>query len=138
MSRSGYSDDIDNWALIKWRGQVKSATRGARGQAMLRELLDALDAMPEKRLVANELEAEGQFCTLGVLGAKRGLELGKLDPEDNSTIANTFGIARALACEIMFKNDCDFGWSPTPETPEHRWSRMRTWVAAQIAAEVLT
>jgi hypothetical protein len=34
MSRSGYSDDIDSaddqWALIRWRGAVKSAIRGAR------------------------------------------------------------------------------------------------------------
>ena len=48
MSRSGYSDDIDdNWAHIMWRGRVASSIRGKRGQAMLRELLAALDAMPE-------------------------------------------------------------------------------------------
>jgi len=41
MSRSGYSDDCDVWALIRWRGAVKSAIRGARGQAMLRELIQA-------------------------------------------------------------------------------------------------
>lgn len=25
MSRSGYSDDVENWQLIRWRGQVASA-----------------------------------------------------------------------------------------------------------------
>lgn len=30
MSRSGYNDDIDNWQMIKWRGQVASAVRGKR------------------------------------------------------------------------------------------------------------
>lgn len=57
MSRSGYVDDMDDTlALGRWRAQVASATRGKRGQKLLRDLLAALDAMPEKRLVAYELE----------------------------------------------------------------------------------
>lgn len=59
MSRSGYVDDMDvDDALAhgRWRAQVASATRGKRGQKLLRDLLSALDAMPEKRLVAYELE----------------------------------------------------------------------------------
>jgi len=47
MSRSGYSDDCDDqWSLICWRGAVKSAIRGKRGQAFLKEMLAALDALP--------------------------------------------------------------------------------------------
>lgn len=59
MSRSGYSDDYDgdNWDLIRWRGAVTSAIRGKRGQAFLREALAALDAMPEKQLIAGDLVA---------------------------------------------------------------------------------
>lgn len=57
MSRSGYSDDLDSWSMIRWRGAVTSATRGARGQAFFREMLAALDAMPEKKLIADDLEA---------------------------------------------------------------------------------
>lgn len=57
MSRSGYNDDeIDMLALGRWRAQVRSATRGKRGQRLLRDMLAALDAMPEKRLIAGELE----------------------------------------------------------------------------------
>lgn len=57
MSRSGYCDDIDDTlAHGRWRAQVRSATRGKRGQKLLREMLAALDAMPEKRLVPFELE----------------------------------------------------------------------------------
>lgn len=57
MSRSGYSDDIDDpLALGRWRAQVRSATRGKRGQKLLRDLLAALDAMSEKRLVTDTLE----------------------------------------------------------------------------------
>lgn len=57
MSRAGYCDDIeDNLVHGRWRAQVRSATRGKRGQKLLRDLLAALDAMPEKRLVADALE----------------------------------------------------------------------------------
>lgn len=50
MSRSGYSDDydFDNWQLIRWRGAVNSAINGRRGQAFLKELLTAIEALPEK------------------------------------------------------------------------------------------
>ena len=57
MSRAGYNDDIeDPLELGRWRAQVASATRGKRGQRLLRDLLAALDAMPEKRLVTDVLE----------------------------------------------------------------------------------
>lgn len=55
MSRSGYSEIDDQWATIRWRGQVASVKRGQKGQAFFRELLAALDALPEKRLISGEL-----------------------------------------------------------------------------------
>lgn len=127
MSRSGYSDDCDGWELIRWRGAVASAIRGKRGQAFLREVLTALDAMPQKRLIRGELEHDGDVCTLGCLGRARGLTMDEVDPYDRVTVASIFGIAEAMAAEIMFVND---DWQ---ETPEQRWQRMREWVAEQIA-----
>lgn len=129
MSRSGYSDDCENWSLICWRGAVNSAIRGARGQAFLLELRDALEAMPEKRLVADVLEADGEFCTIGVLGAKRGINMEALDPGDREEVAGAFGIAPALAAEIVYMND-EGSWQA--ETPEQRWGRMRNWVEENI------
>lgn len=129
MSRSGYSDDCENWSLICWRGAVTSAMKGRRGQAFLLELRDAMDAMPEKRLVADVLEAEGQFCTIGVLGAKRGINMEALDPDDRDGVAEAFGIAPALAAEVVFMND-EGSWNA--ETPEQRWVRMREWVESNI------
>ena len=42
MSRSNYSDDIDDYRqLVLWRGAVRSAIRGRRGQAFLHDLLTA-------------------------------------------------------------------------------------------------
>lgn len=71
MSRSGYSVDGDysEWQQIMHRGRVASATRGKRGQAMLRDLLGALDAMPHKRLIAHDLIAAGKVCAISSLRA---------------------------------------------------------------------
>lgn len=137
MSRSGYSDDGDiyMWDLIRYRGQVASAIKGKRGQAFLRDLLAALDAMPEKRLIADDLQDErGDVCTIGALGARRGHDLTQLDPHDHIDLGNRFDIARQLVAEIEYENDDggDVGWS---ETPEQRWARMRAWVAGQITGE---
>ncbi len=133
MSRSGYCDDIDDtWALIRWRGAVKSATRGRRGQAFFKDLLAALDAMPVKRLIVNELEANGEFCTLGVLGNARGLDMSEIEPEEPDQVSKGFNIAEALAQEVVYMND-EYNILPNEE-PEDRWRRMRKWVNCQIAS----
>src|SRR5258708_2686320 len=112
MSRSGYSDDCDDqWRHIMWRGTVKSAIRGKRGQAFLREMLAAMDALPEKKLVASELEANGQVCAIGSVGRARGIDMSKVDPEDYDTVAGTFGIATPMAQEIVYMNDEYWNWS---------------------------
>lgn len=131
MSRAGYSDDydLDNWSMIRWRGVVASSIRGKRGQAFLRDLAEAMDAMPEKRLIAGDLERGGNVCAIGSLGVRRGVELAKLDPQDPGPIADAFGIAEPLVREIEYMND-EGGWYD--ETPEKRWQRMRDWVAASI------
>lgn len=132
MSRSGYSDDCDGWDLIRWRGAVTSAIRGHRGQAFLRELLAALDALEDKRLIADHLEYEGAYCALGVVGAARGVNVQDIDPYDADRVAETFDIARALAKEIAFINDDDDWYCANRESDEHRFKRVRAWVAEQI------
>lgn len=139
MGRAGYTDDFDNeWANIRWRGQVASATRGKRGQKLLTDLLVALDAMPEKRLVTGELETEdGDVCGLGALGRARGLDMARLDPEEPDQVAAAFDIAAPLAREIVYVNDEYFEYEYVGNvqvdiTPEKRWTKMREWVVAQI------
>ena len=133
MSRSGYSDCIDGWNLIRWRGAVKSAMSGKRGQAFLREMLAALDAMPHKVLVRNELvTARGHVCAMGAVCVARGLDVSGVDEEDRFQVGELMGIAPAMVAEIAFENDDDF-WGDT-ESAEHRWTRMRLWVAGQINA----
>jgi len=131
MSRSGYSDDCTDWSLICWRGAVKSAIRGKRGQEFLREMIAALDAMPEKALVVGSLQTEeGDVCAMGAVALKRGLDVKDVDPEDREQVAETFGIARAMAAEIAYENDEDFCWPK--ESPQQRWVRMRKWAEENL------
>jgi len=110
MSRSGYIDDNeDPLAHGRWRQAVKRALEGKRGQALLRELVAALDAMEDKRLYPGSFATpEGEFCTLGVLGAKRGVKMDDLGDEEDcepAQVGQRFGIAPAMAAEIMYLND---------------------------------
>ena len=68
---------------------------------------------------------------LGAVGKARGLDMTSIDPEDIDTVAPAFGIADAMAREIVYWND-DGGYRG--ETPAGRWQRMRQWVADKIIA----
>lgn len=141
MSRSGYTDDMDDpLAHGRWRAAVNSAFRGKRGQAFLREILEALDALPEKRLTANSLvRDDGCACTLGAVALKRGIDTSAFrlpDDADECEVEDTFqnigglfGIADAMAREIMYENDD--GGSPD-ETDEQRFARMRRYVEHRL------
>ena len=121
MSRSGYSDDYEHPDL--WRGAVARAITGYRGQHFLRKLRDALDAMPVKRLITDEISNGTDVCALGAVDPKC-----TIDPEDSDAVAHHFGIARAMAAEIVYWNDERFN----RVTPEERWTCMRAWVGEQI------
>jgi hypothetical protein len=129
VSRSGYSDDYDLRTIGLWRASVDRAIDGKRGQAFLREMAAALDAMPEKVLIADEIRnSDGDVCAIGSVGAARNANLD-LDAHAYCEVAAAFGIARALAQEIAYENDeC----GPRKETPAQRWTRMREWVACQL------
>jgi hypothetical protein len=131
MSRSGYSDDCENWSMIRWRGQVTSAIRGKRGQAFLRELITALDALPEHRLIADELQAGCEVCAIGSVGLMRGIDLTQLDPHDYDHLAAEFGVAPQFIQEIEWMNDeAYFG-----QTPEGRWKYMRDWAEKNLRVD---
>lgn len=150
MSRHGYIDDMDDvLAHGRWRAAVNSAINGKRGQAFLRELLAALDALPEKNLIEEELVADGHVCALGAVGHARGLDMSKIDPGDCEGIHTHFGIANAMAREIIWINDevcgdyveCEgpptrYRETPTrfyvPPTPEKRFEQVRAWVIAHL------
>lgn len=130
MSRSGYCDDMDSqWSYITWRGAVTAALRGKRGQAFLHEMLQAMAALPERKLISHDLQRDGAVCAIGAVGKARGIDMTGLDPEDYETVAAKFGIARALAQEIVYLND---EAPPYNETDEQRFERMRRWIEDEL------
>ncbi len=120
MSRSGYNENIDNWDLIRWRGQVASAIRGKRGQKLLQDLVTALEAKPEKKLIPN---------ALGAVGKMRGINLESLDPDEPEEVAQAFDIAHQMAKEIVYENDEGGPWK---ETDERRYTRMLVWAKSHF------
>lgn len=138
--RSGYSDDIDQRDRAMYRGRVASAIRGQRGQRLLRDCLAALEAMPEKRLIPNQLIDGKDVCLLGAAGNGRRIDLIGLDPEDHDLLGRTFDAAPCLIAEIEYVNDeqgpyrTDERGKWRPETPEERWERVRQWVLDHLVA----
>jgi hypothetical protein len=136
MSRHGYDDDNDGeaWGYIRWRGQVASAVRGKRGQKLLVDLLNALDAMPVKRLVAGELQNGSDVCAIGCVGLARGLPIAEIDPYDTNRLAQELNAAQPLIQEIEYMND-DGLRRVGINSPEDRWRAVREWVASKITKD---
>lgn len=115
-----------------WERAQKLALSGKRGRQVLRELEEALLAMPEKRLISGYLCRGGAVCALGALAVKRKVDLGLARPDalgrveadmagrmasegldlEDETAHNTIDYARhelgmrpALASAIAFQND---------------------------------
>lgn len=134
MGRAGYDDcggmDSDErWQWICWRGAVKSAIRGRKGQAFLKEMLAALEALPDAHLIIDEMEdIYGSVCALGAVGQVRKIDLSRIDPYDYSSVAGAFGIPESLAREIMHLND-DYNYQ---SSPRERWYEMKVWLERQI------
>lgn len=89
-----------------------------------------MDAMPIKELITGWLEDGGDYCAMGVVGAKRGLDMSEIDVECSEQVAAAFGIAKALAREIAYVND-DNEYQQA-DTPACRWIIVRHWVGQQI------
>lgn len=138
MSRSNYSKDGDYLNL--YRATVERATNGKRGQKFLKGLLKALDEMPVKRLIKDELkDVNGNVCAIGAYCLANKIETESIDYELPEKVGDAVGIAACLAAEIEFENDEALDWgywnSNPPETPEDRWKRMRRWVSSKIIKE---
>jgi len=157
MSRSGLNEaDFDSTEDVlqygRFRGQVSSAIKGKRGQQFFRAVIEALDAMPEKRLIRNPMntadagpdgdveydslgDADGNVCVLGALAKHRGLPVLEFDAEDHDKLAETFNVAPQLAQEVMWMNDEYFDRGFTPEA---RWKNMREWAEKQLKKEAVS
>lgn len=164
MSRSGLHEDDgdDPLQFGRWRGATMAAIRGKRGQAALREIAAAMDSMDCKSLTSGALAADGEFCTIGLLMSKRGIDTSEFDVCDYDAIAEAIGVNAKIVQEIEWFNDDTIHdwhyvehcgppapkwnrWDPTwtvevreanPDANPLRWVRMRDWVAGHIKEEV--
>lgn len=162
MSRSGlYEDDGDDpLAFGRWRAQVKSATRGKRGQAFLKDMLAALDAMPDKRLIAGDLVFDGspeypypeEHEDIIVGGDQLVTGLGQTVRVGEVCALGALGLARSMDMTGLDQSEPEFVadafgvahqlareviWvndenGDRGETAEARFVRVRAWVANQI------
>jgi len=140
VSRAGYSDDPDPVATVLYEQALRNAMHGKRGKAILRDLADALDAMPVKELGAGFVKRGDCVCAIGALAAHRGVDLKEFDVEadeydedgDWSTerIAEELDAPTCIVRAIVYGND-ELG--PTTETPSERWARIRSWVGQKLA-----
>jgi hypothetical protein len=141
MSRTGYGDcyDARTWGL--YEGARARALAGNRGQALLRDLEAALDAMPEKRLSAGALLDGDRCCSLGAVALHRDLPIEDIEridaiaadegEIDRDMAGRLLNIAPTLVASIAWQND-EGGWRSHSETDEQRWTRMRAWAVAHI------
>jgi hypothetical protein len=111
--------------LIRWRGAVAAGINSKRGQAFLLEMWHTMNELPERKLIAHDLEQDdGAVCAIGSVGKARGIDMSKIDPEDREAVAKAFGISEALAAEIMFQND---------EQPDvTRFAYMKLWIEQNL------
>ena len=145
MSRIEYNESDDILSYGRWEGRVKMALKGKPGQAMLRELEAALEAMPEQRLIYARLcDANGGVCALGALithryiagglsefDARRKLHRLSYGSETDYEVAafavRQIGITNTLAWLIQEAND-----ELAPSDPEARHAFVLRWVRSKI------
>jgi hypothetical protein len=140
MSRSGYTEECDDYLEIgRWRGRVKSATNGKRGQEFFHKLIVALDAMEVKELAAMDswedegLYKDGKPCVLGALADHMVLDRRhEIDASEHGIIGELLNIAPCLVAEIEYEND-EGCWGDI--TDARRWELMRKWAVKQLKVE---
>ena len=134
MSRLEYHDCYDVDDMLRsyaFEHNARRAAEGKKGQAVLRELRDALRALPHKRLIAGDwLDVEtGDVCALGALAKARGVAASEMpdEYEDGAEAArDLLGIVYPLAFTIIEAND------EARVTPEQRYELVLEWVERRI------
>lgn len=122
MGRSGYIEDGDSEDMLGiygWQANVRRCIAGRKGQAVLWELYQALEALPDRELTTGALQntETGEVCSLGALAVYRKMVIppefcttGALDDEPDEyefseAMGPLFGIKDMLARELMYEND---------------------------------
>lgn len=129
--RISYSEEEDYPGQFElWKANCERSIRGAAGQAELKQLRDALLALPEKRLISDSLDNEdGEVCAIAAYGKHKGLNLEEFHPEsDSDEVGIAAGMPRLVAWKVVEMNDIEFSHL----TPEQRYTRMLAWVESKL------
>jgi hypothetical protein len=145
MSRSCYSDDYGDefpGQLELYRANVQRSIRSKAGQARLRELRDALLALPVKELEADTFAGGSpetpRVCALGAWAlAKAGDveaagDMVPTDADDHDTYdaLKAHGWPKLVVLEAIYQNDD--GHVYRHETPALRYARVLAWVEREL------
>jgi hypothetical protein len=155
--RSGYvdCDDMEFDDCRRWKLTLRNVIRSRRSQEFLKETLKCLEEHQDKSLIADELECDGEYCTLGVVGKSRQINMSNIDPHDTDFVSDIFDISETLVREIVFQNDeyittedCHevelhgpfrhwesrtrLFYNPRKEAPTERYEHMINWLKANI------
>ncbi len=145
MSR--FSDDFDedfyNQQAL-YAQATKNALAGKRGQAALKELAEALLALPEKKLLEGQLYNEkDEVCAVGAMAVHRKMKKGMTRAEAVAELSKKYGddchstidcgmadvgLLGCLAAEFAYINDEE----ACASTPEERYEIVLKWVREQI------
>lgn len=113
MSRFEYDDyEPDGPAITyeMWEYNLNRSIKSGNGQALLRTLRSALEALPSKRLIQSRLAKDGEVCAVG---AFRAAQLAR----DNE-ISMPEAIAKLEDIEVAQMRKRDPGWH---EDEEESW-----------------
>ena len=149
--RVSFREDEDRpGQFALWEANCQRSIKGRVGQRELRELEAALLALPEKRLIRGLLTDDaGGVCSIACYAQHKGLDLSKVDREDESDeVGIRAGMPRLVAWQVVAMNDLhlDTVWEvahgPVERghgtylvremTPEERYTKMLAWVRAQL------
>jgi hypothetical protein len=153
MSRIGdcddYYEEYPNQQYLQQQAAV-NAIRGKRGQKLLRELEQALLALPEKRLIAGSFCDGKEVCAGGALALYREVLKGRRREEVLAELASRrpsyedgyegilfvrdqIGCVESLAAAIVWENDGYGDYLRADcRTPEGRYNHVLEWVRRHL------
>ena len=147
MSRVTVNEDMGLGENELWAANAERAIKGRKGQKFLREVEQALLALPEPRLIAGSFCLGGEVCLMGAAAVQRRIDAGMDRADALTEVEESFGGERdddgacvgrrelgltfVLAWELAYLNDGD-EYHGSNWTPEERYTRCLAWVRERI------
>jgi len=119
-------DEEDQRRYALQAANLARQIKGKRGQAFLRELLTALEALPEKVLIEGHVSEDGMVCTFGALALKRRTDAG--EPRE-SVLAD-------LESVVVHLHD-ENGDEPEDYEPMWEWAERELAAPSQLAWHIV-